>query len=72
MAWSDEDKQAMDNAAIDAEQELNQLLTPLNQVQELEPTAQDLIDWWYKWYMTAGHKRLGRVLVQIAKEKEGG
>ncbi len=23
--------------------------------------------WWLKWYMTAGHKRLGRLLVKIAK-----
>ncbi len=23
--------------------------------------------WWLKWYMTAGHKRLGRLLVRIAK-----
>jgi hypothetical protein len=29
----------------------------------------DLINWWHKWYMKTGHKRLGRILVQIKKEK---
>jgi hypothetical protein len=24
--------------------------------------------WWKSFYMTAGHKRLGRILVEIAKE----
>lgn len=28
-----------------------------------------LAQWWAKWYTQAGHKRLGRILVQIAKEE---
>ena len=66
MAFTEEDKQAMDSAATDAEQALDELLT-----QDEPATAQDLVDWWYSWYMKAGHKRLGRLLVQVAKEKEG-
>jgi hypothetical protein len=29
-------------------------------------TAQEVAKWWKKWYLTAGHKRLGRILVQSA------
>lgn len=29
-------------------------------------------EWWVKWYMKAGHKRLGRILVKIAKEARQG
>ncbi len=25
--------------------------------------------WWLKWYMKAGHKRLGRIMVKVAKSK---
>lgn len=25
--------------------------------------AEDVVAWWSKWYMKAGHKRLGRILV---------
>jgi len=53
--------QAMDNAADEAEEELN----------TLDAEAVNLIaNWWYKWFMQAGHKRLGRILVQMAKEME--
>ncbi len=24
--------------------------------------------WWSKWYMKAGHKRLGRIMVKVAKK----
>ena len=30
-------------------------------------SALELIQWWQRWYMKAGHKRLGRVLVSLAK-----
>jgi hypothetical protein len=29
--------------------------------------ATDLIDWWHKWFGKAGHKRLGRVLLEQRK-----
>jgi hypothetical protein len=39
---------------------------------ELEPNldswrARDVVDWWNRWYLRAGHKRLGRALVELAK-----
>jgi len=33
-------------------------------------TARDLIKWWAGWYLKAGHKRLGRILVGISKNTE--
>ena len=30
-------------------------------------SADDLINWWAKWYLKAGHKRLGRILVALSK-----
>lgn len=30
--------------------------------------ALDISKWWARHYMTAGHKRLGRILVTVAKE----
>ncbi len=32
-------------------------------------SAADLIQWWVKWYLKAGHKRLGRILVAISKNR---
>jgi hypothetical protein len=29
--------------------------------------ARDIAVWWSRWYLKAGHKRLGRALVEIAK-----
>lgn len=31
-----------------------------------EMTAEELAAWFAKWYRTAGHKRLGRMLVKLA------
>lgn len=31
-------------------------------------SAEDVAHWWKKHYLKAGHKRLGRILVKIAKE----
>ena len=56
---ADFDPQAMDNAANQAEEELA----------DLDPNALATIaDWWYRWFLKAGHKRLGRLMVQAAKE----
>jgi hypothetical protein len=48
----------MDAAARKAEEEL----ATLDQA-----TVETIAAWWLKWYLTAGHKRLGRLLVRIAK-----
>lgn len=72
---ADFDPIAMDNAATSAEQELTNALVD---DQQLAPGIDYLIDWWARWYNKtpagepgAGHKRLGRMLVGMAKEKEG-
>ena len=48
----------MDAAAKEAEKDLG----------TLDRAATEAIAaWWLKWYVTAGHKRLGRILIRIAK-----
>jgi len=32
-------------------------------------SARDLSVWWARWYLKAGHKRLGRILVAHSKQK---
>jgi hypothetical protein len=50
----------MDAAAAEARKEL---------MENLEQwSARELIAWWSRRYLTAGHKRLGRVLVALSKE----
>lgn len=51
-----------DEAAKIAEQELTNISR-----ESVEPISA----WWLKWYMKAGHKRLGRILVKIAKARIG-
>jgi hypothetical protein len=48
----------MDAAAREAEKDL----ATLDQA-----AVEAIAAWWSKWYLTAGHKRLGRLLVKIAK-----
>ncbi|HKM78888.1 MAG TPA: hypothetical protein VJZ03_07400 [Candidatus Bathyarchaeia archaeon] len=54
------DTKAFDEAAAVAAEELKKL--PAEQVKVVA-------DWWAKYYLTAGHKRLGRLLVAISKGK---
>ena len=51
--------QSMDRAAIEAEKELKLL-----RGKDVIAVAQ----WWEKWFKAAGHKRLGRLLVMVARE----
>lgn len=55
------DKVAMDAAAVAAEEKLRKM--PL---EEILPMAK----WFKENFMTAGHKRLGRIVVKLAKEQE--
>ena len=50
----------MDAAAKEAEKDL----ATLDQA-----TVQTIAAWWSKWYLKAGHKRLGRIMVKLAKKK---
>ena len=62
MAFTEKDKQAMDSAAADAQ----------NDLLDVPDEALILVaNWFRKWFPKAGYKRLGRVIVQYA-EKEGG
>ena len=56
---SEFDPEAMDAAANEAENELNDLP---------DEVVNLMAKWWYRNFMKAGHKRLGRILVGIAKD----
>lgn len=56
MPWTEEDTQAMDAAAGQAAKELPKC-----------KTADQVATWFAQWYLKAGHKRLGRLLVEKAK-----
>lgn len=58
MADQEYNPQAMDEAAKEAELDLSNLT---------EEAVRSMADWWAKWYLKAGHKRLGRLLVKINK-----
>ena len=58
LASSVREKNSFDEAAAIAAEELKTL--PQEQVKIVA-------DWWAKHYMSAGHKRLGRLLVAVSK-----
>lgn len=66
MVWSQEDSVKMDSAAATAQNEL-MLGSDGTQPEFFTATALDLVHWWNRWYMKAGHKRLGRILVEVAR-----
>jgi hypothetical protein len=57
---TDDQMREMDNASGDAKKEL------LEHVDEWSVRA--VATWWTRWYLKAGHKRLGRLLVELAKQ----
>lgn len=50
----------MDAAAEEAERDL----ATLDQA-----AVEAVAEWWARWFMKAGHKRLGRIMVKVAKKK---
>jgi hypothetical protein len=54
------DTEAMDEAADNAREELESLP---------EDAVKTIAKWWVKWYLKAGHKRLGRIMAEIGKAK---
>ena len=57
--WTQESSAAMDNAAALAHQDLDKLNST---------HVASIANWYHRWYMEAGHKRLGRILASIGKE----
>ena len=57
------DPEEMDEAAKVAEKEFREDI--MN-----EGTADDMLLWWKKHFSKAGHRRLGRLAVKLAKEVE--
>jgi hypothetical protein len=56
-----EKQKEMDAEAVRARGELEQNIDSWN--------ARAVAAWWGRWYLKAGHKRLGRTLVDIAKKQ---
>ena len=56
---ADELMEAMDAAAFLAKQELEQI------AKENPAAVRTMAAWWNRWYLKAGHKRLGRVLSKM-------
>ena len=54
---TDEDKQRLDDAAVDAQNDLEDVS---------DEALKEVANWWRRWVSKAGHKRLGRVLLQYA------
>ncbi|MBF0595635.1 MAG: hypothetical protein HQL22_11825 [Candidatus Omnitrophica bacterium] len=63
MATTEETMKQMDEAAAQAEVELVNAYAGWS--------AKDLVTWWSAWYLKAGHKRLGRILVAQGKKAKG-
>ena len=63
--WEKRTPEQMDQSAIDAQNDLP------NFIGEEKMTASEAFskvkEWWSKWYLLAGHKRLGRII----KDKDG-
>ena len=57
--FTEEDKQKMDDAAADAQ---NDIVDSEVDLEALRVVA----NWWRKWVPKAGHRRLGRVLLEHA------
>lgn len=51
----------MDQAAEKAKEDLKNLN---------EEAVIEVAQWWKKYYLNAGHKRLGRILINYLKEKQ--
>ena len=64
-----ESKEKGDLAAAEAEQELSHGLTDDHSGDTFDDGVRFVAAWWAKWKPEAGHKRLGRVLVELAGEE---
>lgn len=57
----------MDNAAEAAREELGEIRLDATQehYQDFDQSLTKLAGWWRKWYLLAGHKRLGRIILAV-------
>jgi len=62
MAFTEQDRQAMDNAAAGAENDAAENVP--------EEALNEVANWWKRHYLKAGHKRLARVLLQYASKEQ--
>ena len=60
-----ESEGSFDEAAAKAREEFAKLLGAL--CEEEANGGKKILDWQKKWYLQAGHKPLGRILVEFAK-----
>jgi hypothetical protein len=60
-----ETESSFDIAAAQAKPELEKLLEEMGE--EEMKGARKILSWQRKWYLQAGHKRLGRLIVELAK-----
>jgi len=51
----------MDSAAEEAKKDL---------INVSKDAKIEVAEWWKKWYMTAGHKRLGRILIAFLRNQK--
>ena len=58
------EQELMDAAAKEAKAELTEKIDGWS--------VKDLIDWWGRWYLKAGYKRLGRELVEWDRHFKSG
>lgn len=57
--FTEQDKMEMDNAAADAQNDISD--------SDIDLEALHVVaNWWRKWVPKAGHKRLGRILLEYA------
>ena len=61
MAFTQEDKDKMDGAAIAAEQNIKDT--------DIDAMA-TVAAWWNIWFPTAGHRRLARILLGYASKED--
>jgi len=55
--WEKRTPEQMDEAAVEAQNDLTEMNID-------EKALETVTAWWKKWFMKAGHKRLGRILVK--------
>ena len=57
--------QEMDEAAEEARQHLAKMVERFKQEpSDAITTYTQVVGWWQDWYLVAGHKRLGRILLR--------